>query len=177
MNAIVAVVGTLAGTLLGVLGSYFTQSVSYRREADERLATMRRQVYVDWLTCLHDIFSGVRRASSRHRQGHSTVDELQRELRDVPASQTQATLENIRLVAGDPVVARAADLWTHMRRDAVPLGGDRSVEGWRQWQDRYWALRRQFLDAARADLGFSHLNWADAGVKQDPTFRGAPRTE
>ena len=41
--SIIAVIGTLLGTVLGGVGSYVTQTVRYDREAAERLNTIRRE--------------------------------------------------------------------------------------------------------------------------------------
>ena len=166
MNAVIAVVGTLVGTALGALGSYVTQSTGYRREARERLEAVRRQVYVQWLTTLHETYNQVREASSRHRHGVTTVEHLVTELRQVSPEQTQSALEGVRLVASDAVAASAATLWAHLRRESVPQGGERSSDGWRLWRDNYWDLRRQFINAARGDLGFQPLDWTQAGVSR-----------
>lgn len=164
MNAVIAVVGTLIGTVLGALGSYVTQSVGHNREAKERLEAVRRQVYVEWLTRLHETYNQIRDASSRHRNGRTTAEQLIQELQRIAPEQTQSSLESVRLIAGDAVAASAANLWAHLRREPVPRARDRSSDGWRTWRDAYWGLRREFINAARADLGFKDLDWAYAGV-------------
>lgn len=55
------------GTLLGATTSYFIQAAGYRREAGERLQTLRRQVYVDWLSQSHDFHTALRLLSAKHR--------------------------------------------------------------------------------------------------------------
>lgn len=168
-----AVIGTLLGGLLGATTSYFIQAAGYRREAGERLQTLRRQVYVDWLSRSHDFYTALRLVSAKHREGRTTPDEFIDELRRIPPQPVQIALEHLRLTAGEDVAASAAHMWTHMRRERVPLGADRSNEGWRLWNRNYWLLRRAFLDAARAELMLDAFDWDVVGADS----RLPPRAE
>lgn len=45
-------------------------------------------------------------------------------LRAVPSAGARNAVENLRLVASDPVAAAVAQVWERMRRDAAPIGRD-----------------------------------------------------
>lgn len=169
METILAVAGTLLGTLLGTVGAHLSHQSGFRHEATERLAITRRQAYIGFLTDVNDIYRQVQGLSRQFRQGQMSADAMVEALRQVPSAAGQAALENVRLVATRDVAANAALLWAHLRRSAVAQGASRSTPDWRAWQDRYWELRRNFLDAARADTGFEPLDWETAGVHNQPS--------
>lgn len=175
MDAIVAVAGTLLGTVLGAVGTYITQWRTQKRELDERNRELRRERYVEYLTCVHQIFSEIRSLSMALRESRlSNVDYLTA-LHGVSTEPAQVALEHLRLVAGQDIAAAAAGLWTHMRSEAVPRGSDLTRDGWRGWYRDYWSLRRRFLNAARRDLGLPELDWREAAAEwlgKDGAFRG-----
>ncbi|WP_433729637.1 hypothetical protein ACQP0C_00905 [Nocardia sp. CA-129566] len=164
MQSLIAVVGTLLGAVVGVLGSYTTQSLSYRRESSERLATVRRQAYVEFLVAVHDMYVQILAIHRTQRAGTMTPVEATQSLHEIPSRNAQAALENLRLLAGDVVAGDAAFLWARMRRDAEPLGRDLDAQRFAAWRERYWDSRRKFIDAARRDIGFRSLDWSTAGV-------------
>ncbi len=164
MDAALAVAGTLLGVILGTVGARLNYMSAFRREAGERLAASRRETYVEWLTELNGVYRAIWEPSSSFHRDRITGEELWHALHDVSPVAAQASLENVRLIATNPVAGVAAQLWAHARREAVPRGRDQSLEGWKSWQETYWTLRRDFLDAARMDIGFEPLDWATAGV-------------
>ena len=169
MDALIAVVGTLLGGLLGAVGSHVTLKSAYQRESQERLGAVRRQAYVEFLTAVHDMFSEVGNSYRLHRRGELTAEQTKLRLGAVSTRQAQATLENLRLLATDSGAAAAANLWQHMRGHHVPLGALRLEDRWERrplddWREEYWQFRRDLVDAARKDMGFSGLDWRRAGV-------------
>ena len=166
MEAIIAVIGTLLGAAFGVAGSYVTQRVGHQRESRERLATVRRLTYVEYLTAVQDMFGLITELHKQERDGAITAGEMNRQLHQVSARNAQAALEHVRLISSGSVAAASAELWERMRRDRAPLGRGR-VDHWREftkWRGHYWDARHAFIDAARQDLGFPPLDWTSAGV-------------
>jgi hypothetical protein len=167
-SEVIAVGGTLRGGILGFVATYINQAVGYQRESTERWRATQRAAYIDWLSCIDAMYGEIREATSTHRRTGTPPAQLVEQLQSVSPRAAQSSLEGLRIVATDSVAECAASLWTHMRRDAVPLGTDRLPEGWRRWQNQYWDLRRALLNAARADLGHPPLDWERAGVTPFP---------
>lgn len=163
-SAVIAVVGTLLGAVVGTLGAYFTQTVAYQREATERERELKRETYLQWLTRVHAVFTQVGQASRQHRAGPTDLDEYAEAVHSVPIEPAQVALEHLRMVSNQEVAAAAARMWTHLRREPVPTGRDGSASGWEAWREGYWVLRREFLDAVRVDLGLAKLDWEEVGV-------------
>ncbi len=163
MESVVAVIGTLLGATVGVVGSYLIQRAQLKRETHERLSDLRRETYLAWVTRVHAYFASAREASRPKLSENQRVTKRVRPERTDPVP-AQTALEGLRLVASDEAAASAAKVWSHLRRHKVPDHGAASMAEWNEWQDDYWTLRRNFLDAARRDLGFEPLNWLDAGA-------------
>jgi len=160
--SIVAVIGTLLGTTLGIFGSYVTQRASHDREAAECLNSKRREVYIEWLGCVHSIYQAVKAAWGG--KPLPQPEDRWRDLRAVSPTESQAALESLRLVASDRVAITAAALCRHLRQEAVTTTGAGTKDDYNAWQDMYWKLRRQFVDAARLEVGLPPLDWKAAGV-------------
>jgi hypothetical protein len=159
VESLVAVIGTLVGTATGAGLGYLAQRAQYRREATERLHAARRAAYVEWLTRLHDVFCAMRVAVKETRHDGVSGAALAEAIAAVPAHEAQAALEHLRLVSGDRVACAAADQWHHMRK-TLP-------RRWADWSNTYWMLRREFTNAARAEIGLDPLDWREAGVTAD----------
>lgn len=56
MDVALAVIGTLAGTLIGAFGGYLPQRSRNAYESSERIATVRRDVYLAYLSAGHAVF-------------------------------------------------------------------------------------------------------------------------
>jgi hypothetical protein len=164
MDAFVAVLGTLLGGLLGAIGTYVNQRSAHRSEADERLATLRREVYLRYMVAVHTMYAQIAEIHRSHRDHAITDEDAVRRLRAVSAQDAQLALEDLRLVSGDNGVGVGAKLWRLMRRDPSPLGEDVTWSGFTVWRDEYWNARRGMTDAARADLGYQPLDWNTAGA-------------
>lgn len=169
-NAWIGVIGALAGVLAGWGGNMIAQRQAYARESTERLTDVRRRAYLEWLTSVHHLYDVLAASQRALRAGEADADEVARTVRNLPTGETQVCLEELRFVAGDAVAARAADLWNHMRRQRVALGQDVSAAGWRTWRERYWGLRRAFIDAARMETGLEPLDWDAAGIAGGTRF-------
>lgn len=173
--ALVGVGGTLFGVAFGGFVGYKSQKVAYERESDERLGADRRRAYLEFLSCAHVMYDRIRTIHRRHRAGSLALDDARRELADIPSAEAQTSLEALRLVATDRVASAAAGIWTQIRRTDIPLGRSFDREAWAEWSNLYWGARRDFIDAARADIGFAALDWRTAGAGPETRRnRGAP---
>jgi hypothetical protein len=161
-ESMVAVLGTLLGTGLGIAGSYVTQRASYSREAAERLNAVRRQVYVEWLSRVHVMYEAVK--STWAGAPALPADARFERLQAVAPTDAQAALESLRLVASDGVAVAAAAIWQHLRRDSVAMMGAGNKNDFKSWRESYWSLRRSFIDAVRGELGLRPLDWQHASV-------------
>jgi hypothetical protein len=163
-TAWVGVIGTLGGVTAGWLGTMASQRFSYRREATERLTAERRVTYLAWMSKVHVMYEAI---AMIHREATTGVVEpasAAHQLREASSTDAQTALEDLRLLATDDLAAAAAAMWSHLRRDPVPLGHDLNPAHWRTWRDAYWELRREFLNAARVETGFQPLDWTSASV-------------
>lgn len=141
MDTLIAVLGTLAGTIVGSAATFVTQRSQYRREAEERLRDARRLVYIRYLELSHDVYMEIRRLASEGRKarfpGNARLD-----MRSVPAAPAQTALEELRLLSEDEVAESAAKLWANLRKRGIPQGQPHSSSEWTAWNDQYWKLRR-----------------------------------
>jgi hypothetical protein len=128
------------------------------------LGSERRQAYLDFLRSAHVMYDEIRAVHRECREGRCTDEEATTRLRNLPSADGQTSLEALRLVATNPVAGAAASLWALLRRTDVPLGGDFRAPTWKSWSNSYWANRRDFIDAARSDIGFESLDWTLAGA-------------
>lgn len=163
-SAWVGVIGTLGGVAIGWVGNMASQSQAHRREADERLANSRRETYLRWLERVHFMFEEIAQVQRKVSRGTLSSSDASDQLRDVSSTDAQTALEDLRLIATDDLAAAAAAIWTHMRRHLVPIGRETNRGAWQSWRSEYWVLRHAFLDAARAEIGFKPLDWAQASV-------------
>jgi hypothetical protein len=168
MDTLVAVLGTLAGTIVGSTATCVSQRAQYRRESDERLRDARRLTYVRYLGLSHDVFVEIRRLASEGRSarfpGHTRLD-----MRTVPAPAAQSALEELRLLSDDQVAESAAQLWAHLRKRGIPQGEPHSGSDWSTWGNAYWLFRRQLIDSCRRETGMSDLDWTRVGVTDPPS--------
>lgn len=164
MEALVAVLGTLLGGVLGAAGTHFNQRSAQKHASDERLASLRRVAYLDFLSAVHEMFELVGAIHRDQRSGVVGTEEASLRLRAVPSGSGQRALEDVRLVASSDVAATAADLWARMRREPAPTGSQPSWSQFVEWRPRYWTARREFIDAARHDIGLRGLDWSSAAV-------------
>jgi hypothetical protein len=164
MDAFVAVLGTLLGGLLGAAGTYVNQRSARRSESQEKLGTLRREVYLRYMLAVHAMYTQVAEIHRTHRDQAITDEDAVRRLRAVPAQDAQLALEDLRLVSGDHGVAVAAKVWSQMRRSPSPIGENVTWAGFTEWRNEYWTARRDMTDAARADLGYQPLDWSTAGA-------------
>jgi hypothetical protein len=163
-TAWIGVIGSLGGVTLGLIGSVTNQKLSYRRESGERLAAARRATYLAWLAKVQQLYDSIANIHRQSTRGTLESAAGARQLRELSSLEAQTALEELRLVSGDEVAAAAATVWSHLRREKVPIGQDMDPAHWRQWREGYWELRRSFLDAARVETGLSPLDWAAASV-------------
>ncbi len=105
MDALLAVVGTLLGTVLGGVGTYLSQRSQHQRAAEERLTDLRRQAYVAWLSAVGRMYTQVQAAHRRHWEEQTPLQELKRELKAMSAREAQDALELVRLLARDEASA------------------------------------------------------------------------
>ena len=163
-TAWIGVIGSLGGVTLGWIGSLASQQLSYRREAGERLAAARRATYLDWLAKVQQMYDSIAKIHRQAIRGDIDAAAAGAQLRDLSSLEAQTALEELRLVAGDQVAAAAAEVWSHLRRERVPIGHDLEPAHWRRWRADYWNVRRTFLDSARLETGLRPLDWEAASV-------------
>lgn len=167
MDSLLAVAGTLLGTLLGGMGTYLSQRSQHQRAAEERLTDLRRQAYVAWLSAAGRMYTEVQSVHRHHWEQQTQLQELRRELKAISAREAQDALELVRLLAKDEAVFKgAALLWAHLRRHEMTRGLAASREAWAAWQDAYWQMHRAFVQAARLEVGLAPLDWDQAGVAE-----------
>jgi hypothetical protein len=157
MDSVVAVVGTLAGTLLGATATHFTQTSVFKRESRERETQLRRSVYVTWLTECQRLLRATERALEATQHGSTSQVDSLRQVRSVSAEAAQAALENVRLVADQHVAGAAARMWRHLRRPAH--AAELRTLDVAEWAEGFWAIRRGFIDEARAELRLATFDW------------------
>jgi hypothetical protein len=154
VDAFIAVLGTLLGGVLGAVATYVNQKSAHRSEAAERLATLRRQVCLEYLAVVHELYGQVDDVHRAHHDGAVGDDVASQQLRGVSSRPAQTALENVRLVASDGVKGEAEALFELMRREKAPLGQDLSWSVYRDWQTKYWKARKELTEVARSELGF-----------------------
>jgi hypothetical protein len=164
VDAFIAVLGTLLGGLLGAVGAYVNQRSAHRSEAGERMTALRRQVYLEYLAAVHELYGEVDDVRRAHHDGAVHDDEASRQLRGASSRPAQTALENVRLVASDGVRGKAEALFELMRREKPPLGQDLSWQAYRDWQTKYWKARKELTEVARSELGFDEQD-----RRADPT--------
>jgi hypothetical protein len=174
VDVVVAVIGTLVGTLIGVLGSYLTQRSHNAYESSERIATVRREVYVAYLSAGHALFMVLNPIIREAVADKWNQVNLQAELRAIDPAETQVCFESLRLVASQPVASKAASVQRCLRRHPAVLGYDISGAARRAWLDSYWQARRDLIDSVREELGFKRLDWSEAAVSLTRSEQLAP---
>lgn len=169
-DAVLAVVGTLLGALLGTLGTYAVQRGRNKHETQERVAALRRETYVSYISAAHRLYVNLNALTRSAVAENWPADRLQEELlRKAPSDEALQSFESVRLIASPDVAAAAANLQRCLRRD--PALRTRVLSGSlrRGWQDRYWEARRGFTDSVRRELGFEPLDWETASVNVSRT--------
>ena len=164
MESVVAVLGTVAGLLAGIGGTYLNQRLVFQRQSGERLGSIRRQAYVEFIASVHDMFLRIDAACRDLRDDVAIAEETRNALRQVSPRDAQVALEHLRLVATEGGAAAAGALWAHLRREHLPTGRRVELDGFESWRADYWQARRRVIDAARNEFGFSALDWEAVGV-------------
>ena len=162
--AIIAVLGTLAGALIGSAITHFTQVAAFRREASERQVNLRREAYLDWLAEVSILSKVLRDAHRRFLHQIRDQEGLQADLRGASSTGLQKAQERLRLVAPSGVLAASSPLTYHLRKEDLPSVGVSSGGEYRAWVSELWRLRRLFIEQARRDVGSSDIDWTTAGV-------------
>jgi hypothetical protein len=161
-NALIAVAGTLAGTLLGAALTWFGDRVKRRHEERTRWYADRRRVYGDFLHAAHSFW----------RRGQQTAYEYGAALRDpsrnpldafIPLKEVEEevwrSVRDIELVGQPPVVAasrRAATAVSQVAGAEFATLNAPSAESLAR-RDRVYAdvaaALEQFKTEARRDIG------------------------
>jgi hypothetical protein len=73
----IAVLGTLAGTIVGSASTYINQRFQARQAARTQLEDARRATYADFLTQTHNIYLAIRAIRQEHKdQGDEAVYDI-----------------------------------------------------------------------------------------------------
>lgn len=120
--------------------------LSAARSASQR-ATIR-EVCGRFLASVHDIYSAI---ADARRVRRLTDDDaaFRAAITAIDPSQGQSALEELRLVADEPLIAAAQALWGLVRGDEVAMGVDLESRTWVDWKGRYWDHRIAVVAAAR----------------------------
>lgn len=152
-----AVIGTLLGAVLGASGAYVAQRLNYRAQKKDRFAEAQREAYARWLIEIHRLEIGLKAIHIRHAAGRVSAEARDEEVAALTWVDAQSRLEELRLLASNAAASASTTLWRHMGKNPEQAGDDSDYEGWRE---KYWELRRMFVNTARAELGLAPIPFA-----------------
>jgi hypothetical protein len=165
METLSTLAGALVGIAAGAIGTFLLQRIAYKRELTERTSASQRQVYVEFLTAVYELFEDTSEIHRQHRDQKLSAQDAAVTLRSLSSRKAQAALDNLRLLSDSQVAEAAAALWGHMRREPSAFGDDLSWKQHQVWREEYWAARRLVIDAARSGGKLRPLEWSVAGVR------------
>jgi hypothetical protein len=146
--AIIGVVGSLAGVVLGAAGQQWQTNRSRRWQLSDLRRTERRHIYVRFLATAENEFESAIQVGLKRTSIHS-LEEGQQHWRDLSAARAnqRSLLTEMLLVADQPVYERAAKLSAYLYElGEKALGGTpHPVEPWLE-------LRRALVEAMRTEL-------------------------
>lgn len=155
-SALVGIVGTLLGAVIGFITSEIQERNRWKRSLDVRWDETRRALYADYISSANKNLSRVTWAARhRERATESAPFELPTDFHLIGDLDNAPMHESIQLICGKEVAAAAhrllRALWdtkTHV------LNGDvRSDIKLQTLIDEFVACRQDFIDAARTELG------------------------
>jgi len=169
MSDVIAVVGTLAGTVVGSMGTLLTQWLNQQHQDRQALTEMRRTCYAQFLGQLASLYGQTRVSYNELiESGELAVTELRSKLATLDPAPCQSALDELRFSATHPVLLAADKVFKLVRRIDV-VRGQMRAENVSAWVDEYWTLRRAFVSAARKELKIADGDIHEVeGVVPDP---------
>jgi hypothetical protein len=158
-----AFLGTLVGLVVGAALTFLIRLRLQQNDASERLTATRRQVYGEFLDAAHEMFLAYRTAHLERLDAADPVDPdaFVHRVDELSPHRGQMALERLRLVATTETEARATVVWNRLRRDPARKDAALSREGLERWVSGYWIAEKEFLAAARHDMGLEPLRDSD----------------
>lgn len=115
------------------------------------LREQTRKVCAEFLAHTQEMYSHVRKAREGRRQD-GDEEAYRMALAVVSPDEAQVMLEEIRLVASEPVVQAASAMWEHLRAPDLPSGRDARGATWVAWKSEYWRQRKHLVAVLRSSL-------------------------
>ena len=146
--AVIGVLGSLAGVVLGAVGQQWQSNRSHKWQQSDLRRRERRDVYVRFLTAAEDEHETALQVGLK-RTGIYTHEEGQQHWRDLSEARAKLhmLLTQLRLVANQPVYDRAARLSVYQYDF-----GDTTLGGEAPSRDQFVELEEALIEAMRADL-------------------------
>ncbi|MFI6013301.1 hypothetical protein ACIBAG_31560 [Streptomyces sp. NPDC051243] len=151
----ITLLSTVLGALVGLGSVLLSDRIRWRRERDDRRLDTQREIYVAYLTSLHQATQAMRMVSlGDHQAGVSRDLAARAAFRDAALVQTR---EHIVLTAPEPVVQAADAAFRSLRtlRDRIAQGQNMHSPGYEadlaKYDDGLQALRNAIRKDLRAD--------------------------
>jgi hypothetical protein len=149
----------LAGIAVGAFLGLLVQRRLQKNDQAERLTAARRPAYGDFLDAAYELALAIQQA---HRDRLASTRDVPpeafgRRIDEISPHRGQMTLERLRLVATTETAAKATVLWDRLRRDAARKNATLTSKGLDDWVAGYWIAEKDFLNAARDDMGLPAL--------------------
>jgi hypothetical protein len=126
--------------------------IKVEQERASEHAKQLRQTYAAFLTGTANIYQDIVKARRARRDEAGDDDAYRRMLKAIQPSESQAALEEIRLLSADRVAEHASSIWRHLRSTEVASGVDLSSQSWVAWKEEYWRLRAALVAECKASL-------------------------
>ena len=151
MDQLFVLLGTLAGAVVGALGTWVVQRDVYRQQARDKQRDTERAAIVQWLVCSHDLYQ-ITRAAQRKFVKDVDKAAYTAALDASHSAESLAALEQLRLVCDATVQDAAEQMWRHLRYEASRFTESVPPMSTREWDDAYWAIKRNLTNLAREAL-------------------------
>src|SRR5262245_3368998 len=148
-------VASVVGLVVGAVLTLGTQWVDFQRSDRQQAREMKRLLFADFLGALQELFEETRHVYSARFDGSASAQEVFASLLDISGRKCLHYLDQLRFVADKKLVTTADEVWRLVRDVAGPYKPLETSEECQAWADRYWELRHNFVDAARADVGIA----------------------
>lgn len=160
-NALIGILGTLAGTLIGFVTSEIQEKNRWKRSLEVRWDEARRNLYANYISTANTNLGKVEWAA---RDQESATQErpfvVSEDFRLLGDHDNAAMVESIHLIGSSDVVQAAQQLLLSLwaAKEFVINGGGRSNPEMQRLIDDFVSVRARFILAARSELGIDPLN-------------------
>lgn len=155
-SALVGIIGTLAGAIVGFITSEIQERNRWKRSLDIRWDETRRALYAEYISSANRNLGRIEWAA-RHREKATDVEpfELPDDFHLIGDADNAALGESIQIVCGKNLATAAhrllLALWA--TKSHVLNGGVRSDNEMQKLIDEFVLCRQDFIEAARIELG------------------------